>query len=1175
MGKVLHMNRLLRVAGLLTVSVAAAAPSWAADVDYLRDIQPIFKQRCWSCHGALQQQSQLRLDTVQLMTQGGASGAALVPGTADQSLLWQRISATEPSERMPPEGAPLTADQIRLIGAWIAAGAVGPEHEEPEPDPRSHWSFQPPVRAALPAASVTGSSHPVDLWIDHTLSREGLAAAPAADKATLLRRLYLDLIGMPPTAEELRTFLADTSAASYEQAVDRLLQDSRYGERWGRHWLDIWRYSDWYGRRHVPDVWNSAPQIWRWRDWVVNSLNADVGYDQMLKLMIAADEIAPEDPSAAVATGYLIRNWYALNPNDWMRNTVEHTGKAFLGLTINCAHCHDHKYDPISHDDYFRLRAFFEPISIRQDRVAGQPDPGMFQEYSYGVLRKVQRHGAVRIFDKNPEAPTWFYTGGDERNRVADRGSIAPGVPAIFGNPTPVVEPVALPPRGFYPGLQPDLQEAMRAEVRDRLQTAKAALEQARAAASAPDPALTAAVVAAESAYEQAVQAAVAGRQPGAIEGEQSLVLDATAGRRILNHRMTGLTTIADGMTLEFTVQLQQDAHFNVQLAKHFQQGLTAGYVAFEKGRIMSFQPGGTTEFEAGRYDFAAGQQRFRVQLRLDVSGDRCWLTVDEVPLAAAGSSPRRLVDGVPVALNGWNPVVNADQGLTFDARTGSQVVLDAVHVRPPQESASAIGEQPAPVWSIGFEAPQYAADADLVGVDGWMLSSFAAAPAMSVVSRTSTNAALKAAEVVVKAARRAMEATRLPERLAEAQVAAAEALGRSLEARIAAEQARYLQGLSADQLKPFQRAASQQEREAQLLVAQADVLSAERSLSVAEAKPADDAARAKEIEAAKAAMAAASTAVATAQTALADASRAETYTPLSAVYPATSTGRRRALADWLVHRQNPLTARVAVNHIWSHHFHAPLVSTVYDFGRNGARPTHPELLDWLAVEFMESGWSMRHLHRLIVTSQAYRRTSAAASQPASRQKDVDNRWLWRMNSGRMEVEVVRDSLLACAGRLDLTMGGQELENEESLKTYRRSLYYSSHPEAGGKSSFGELFDAPDAIDCYRRTQTIIPQQALALTNSELVHAMAKAMVEQFPAASAEQGTADLHGFVVEMFERVLTRQPTETELRLCVEAIEQHRVMLTSEGVAQPLQAACESLVRVLFNHNDFVTIR
>jgi mono/diheme cytochrome c family protein len=1161
----LRIDQTLLYAGVIFSHLAVMGS--AAEVDYGRDVRAIFKERCWACHGALKQKGDLRLDTVAGMTQGGVSGPAVVPAQPGDSPLWQRISSQDPAERMPPEGMALSPEQLARIEAWITQGAVGPADEVPEADPRSHWAFQPPVRPPLPAG---GSTHPIDALLESALAREGLTPAGPADKSTLLRRVYLDLIGLPPDPGELRAFLADDSADAYEKVVDRLLKDPRHGERWGRHWLDIWRYSDWYGRRHVPDCWNSAPQIWRWRDWVVTSLNADVGYDQMLRLMLAADEIAPDDPSAAVATGYLIRNWYALNPNDWMRNTVEHTGKAFLGLTFNCAHCHDHKYDPISHDDYFRMRAFFEPMSIRQDRVPGQTDPGMFQEYQYGVLRKIERNGAVRIFDKNPKAPTWFYTGGDERNRVVDRGSILPGVPSVLGDVPSAIEPVAISPRGHYPGLQPTLLESLRGDVRGQVVAAQTELEKLGDTLPAPDPALVQGVQAAEAAYAALQQTAVESGRAGALEGAQSLLLDATTGRRILEQGLKSLTALTDGMTFEFIVELQTDAHFNCQLAKDVVQGLTAGCVVFDHGKIQSYQPGGTSEFQVGSYDFAAGQRRFRVSFQFDITQDRAYLTVVDEP------NGKRLVEAVPVALNGWNPVGSAVMGISFDARTGSVVVLDGVRLRP---AAPAGGNPPDPIVSYDFEGPVYAVDEDVVGREGWKLSSFSQSPATSVVSAVAFNAELKGAWSTVKQARRSLRASQLPRLAATAKLQAAQSAVTALEARIAAELAKYQlvpgKVVPGADLPALAREASLREREGAAQQAEAGLLAAELSLAKADGKPAEDANRAKEIQTAQAALTAAEVAATKARTALADDTLAETYSPLSPVYPASSTGRRTALANWLVRRDHPLTARVAVNHVWGWHFHQPLVSTVYDFGRNGAPPSHPELLDFLAIEFMESGWSFRHLHRLIVTSQAYRRSSSPRDQPTNVERDPDNRRLWRMPVGRMEVEVVRDSLIAIGGKLDPTQGGQELENETSLTTYRRSLYYSSHPEAGGKSQFGELFDAPDANDCYRRSETIIPQQALALTNSQLIHSMSAAVVALAPPVPDAQGEIDLPGFVNVAFERVLCRAPTAVEQEACLAFLKAQLDLLTREQNPEPRHRACESLIRVLFNHNDFVTIR
>lgn len=1133
----------------LPVTVLAAGP-----IDYLRDIKPVLKERCFACHGALKQQSGLRLDTGKLIRHGGDSGPAVVAGNVSTSRLLERIQSEDPSLRMPPEGKPLSAEQIQSIRAWIEHGATSPEGEQPEQDPREHWAFKRPVKAPLPMGGPAASAaNPVDAFISAKHQQLGFKARPVADKSILLRRVYLDLIGLPPTRDELQAFLADDSPQAFETVVDRLLNDVRYGERWGRHWMDIWRYSDWYGRRHVPDVWNSAPQIWRWRDWIVRSLNADKGYDRMLQEMLAADEICPDDDEATVATGYLIRNWYALNPNDWMRSTVEHTGKAFLGLTFNCAHCHDHKYDPISQDNYFQLRAFFEPIGIRQDRVPGEADPGPYQEYNYSSLRKIQRLGAVRIFDKNPAAPTWFYTGGDERNRVASRGSMTPGLPVFLSEVPARVESVSLPVAAWYPGLRPALQGTLLADRQAAIKKAETELAAVRSESTEVPAALKEQMAQAEAAYEAARQTALQSGQPGALAGQQSLKLDASAGRRILFNSVPRLKALAEGTTLTFQVLLLTDTHFNFQFAKDAAKGLTAGYVGFENGHVMSYRPGSFAEFAAGNYDFAGGQKWLQISLKIEPKADRCLLSVRSL------SDDKLLVDNLPVALNGWSPIGDANKPLTFDARTGSVVVLDEIRFQ------NAAGE---PLLQVDFEAPAYPDGHDVVGSDGWTACFLSVAPATSIVSSIAANASLREVAEKLQVARHNIERPMLRLKAAEATLVATRAELASLEARVAADRAKF-EVTHADARTNLARRASELERGAAVSRATADVLSSEYGQASAEQKPATDANRAKELEAAGKQLAAAKEALGKATVAIADASKTETYSPLGPTYPQTSTGRRRALAEWMTSRQNPLTARVAVNHIWARHLHTPLVNTVSDFGRNGAAPTHPELLDWLAVDLMESGWSMKQLHRLLVTSETYRRISSIGSAAHEANADPENKFLWRMNAGRMEAEVVRDSLLYVAAKLDRTMGGQELENGESLTSHRRSLYYAVFPELGGKSSMGELFDAPDALECYRRTRSVIPQQALALTNSEFVHQMAAAVLAEEEHA---QSSNEPSSFVISVFERVLSRRPTEQELALCVRAIEQPTENVSPSANGTRGRA---SLVRVLLNHNDFITIR
>ncbi|MFN7805537.1 MAG: DUF1553 domain-containing protein, partial [Planctomycetaceae bacterium] len=834
---------------------------------------------------------------------------------------------------------------------------------------------------------------------------------------------------------------------------------------------------------------------------------------------------------------------------------VEHTGKAFLGLTFNCAHCHDHKYDPIAQTDYFGLRAFFEPIAIRQDRLPGEADPGPFQEYNYSTLRKIQRLGMVSIYDKTPDAPTWLYTGGDERNRVKEKGSLPPTLPAFLKAQVPLeIQPIELPPQGYYPGLNPELRQTVREDARRAVAAAEQNLAQVKSLDPMVPPAIREELAAAGLALEQAKMAAVQGGNNGPLVGQQSLLFDATQGRRVLMNRLPGLKELRDGFAIEFQVRLLSTGHFNFQLAKHLIEGLTAGYVAFDQGRIMSYQPGTFTEFEAGKFNRDGGQDRFHVKLVLQTTANTMLLSVRSL------SDNQLLVDSIPVATHVWNPVGDSTKGISFDARTGSVAAIDELILT----EGPAVPDQPGEVVAhFDFEPPAYAGGRDVVGLGSWEASSYGMAPATSLLTDVLQPSALAPLEQRLAAARRQVQLPALRLQAAETQKAAAQAGLRAVEARITADQARFVpsSGLSPEAAP---QAAQQAERDAALAAAQTALLQAELALTNAEAKPASDANRAKEIEAARAQQTAAAKGRETAEAALAQ-PLTGSYTPLSQTYPTASTGRRAALARAIIDRRNPLTARVAVNHIWMRHFHQPLVSSTFDFGRNGTLPTHPELLDWLAVELMDSGWSMKHLHRLLVTSEAYQRSSAVGDSPAAA-SDPENRQLWRMNVGRMEAEVVRDSLLAVSGRLDPTLGGQELENKDSLTTFRRSLYYCCQPEEDGKSQLGMLFDGPEPSDCYRRSRTIIPQQALALSNSDLAHELSARLAGQIHEALRPAERQGVAPFIVRAYQQILSRSPTPAELEACAQFL---------QGPAPTPEAARSGLVRVLLNHNDFVAIR
>jgi hypothetical protein len=855
-------------------------------VDYLREIKPVLAEKCYGCHGALQQKSGLRVDTAKALREGGDHGPAVLPGRAAQSPLLRHLKGSGVA-RMPPasDGEPLSDKQIARVRTWIEEGAKGPANEQPEADPRDHWAFRPLLRPALPRLmSKEWAGNPIDAFLVAAWEKHGLTPQPLADRRLLLRRVYLDLVGLPPTAAEIDAFLKDSSPDAYEKVVDQLLASPQYGERWGRHWMDIWRYSDWWGLGQ--EVRNSQKHIWHWRDWIVESLNADKGYDQMVREMLAADELYPDDLDRLRATGYLVRPYFIFNRTTWLDEVVEHTAKGFLGLTFNCAKCHDHKYDPVRQADYYRFRAFFEPYQIRTDQVPGETD--------------FTKDGVPRVFDCNLEAPTYLFHRGDDRQPEKNR-PLTPGLPRVFGAKL-AIRPVSLPAAAHVPQLRAFILEDHLRVAETRIAAARAGLEQARKA-------------------------------------------------------------------------------------------------------------------------LAAGTQK-------------------------------------PAAV-----------------------------------------------------------------------------------------------------------------RLAEKALAAAEAQRALLKARAAADRARFRQPPAPD-VKDRARHAAALERQA--AVAQAEESVARAELEVAQSPAAKKAEADKKFAAARTALDAARKALA---------SPGETYTSLPGAlkapesnleteasrkrpFPATSTGRRTALARWITDRNNPLTARVAVNHIWSRHFGRPLVPTVFDFGRKGAAPTHRELIDYLAAEFMDRGWSMKHLHRLIVTSRAYRlSTSSAEAVARNREVDPQNRYYWRREPVRMEAQAVRDSLLSLAGELDRKMGGPSVPVADEASR-RRSVYFvHSHND---EQQFLSLFDNASVRECYRRSESIVPQQALALSNSKVALEAAGRINNRL---HEYLGKVSDREFTRAAFEVLLGVTPTAEELVACETALGQWRELFKDRPDAQ--RRARGDLVHALLNHNDFITVR
>lgn len=385
-----YSPRVHRFVATLWVLAAASLLS-AAEVSFERDVLPVLEKRCLVCHQGDAAQKGLRVHSVQALLTGGENGAAIVPGDAEGSLLVAKISGEKPS--MPPAGDPLAADEVERIRQWIADGAVDDASADSGSRRESTWWSLRPFHHVEPPADVPGAQGLIDRFVFAQLAEKGLAPSPEADRRTLMRRLKLDLLGLPPTPEEIDAFLKDSAPDAYERLVDQYLADEAYGERWGRHWLDVARFgeSNGYEQNHLRN------DAWPYRDWVIRSLNEDKPFNRMILEQLAGDQLAPDDPSIQAATGFLVAGPHDTvriqNPEGEAQKRANHlddmiaaTASAFLGLTVHCARCHDHKFDPIQQKDYYRLQSAFAGV-WHDNRVWEEPSKVATYEAAARPLR--------------------------------------------------------------------------------------------------------------------------------------------------------------------------------------------------------------------------------------------------------------------------------------------------------------------------------------------------------------------------------------------------------------------------------------------------------------------------------------------------------------------------------------------------------------------------------------------------------------------------------------------------------------------------------------------------------------------------------------------------------------------------------------------------------------------
>ena len=985
------------VAGALAPAFAVAAP------DFVRDVRPIFEAHCIKCHGPEKQKSSYRLDVKAIALNGGDSGTPnIVPGLGATSPLVKFIAGEVEDMRMPPKGEALAPAEIATLKAWIDSGAAWPDSASAAvADPLDWWSLKPLTAVTPPA----GAENPVDAFVRAKLTAQGLSPAPAADARTLIRRLYFDLTGLPPTPEQTEAFVADTAPDAYERLMETLLASPRYGERWARHWLDVVHYGDTHGY----DKDKLRPNAWPYRDYVVRAFNSGKPYARFLQEQIAGDVLFPGTADGIEALGFISAGPWDfighaevpesktdgkvarhLDRDDMVANTIG----TFSSLTVHCAQCHAHKFDPIPQEDYYSLQAVFSALD-RTDREYFRDDArnARFQD-----LRRRQRETAAALAAL--EAPLRTKA-GEAYAEITRRLELPPQIdPANPGQPSPS--------RGYHSALSPtpDATKWVQVDLGESIEIGRATL------------------VPAHDTFN-----------------------DIGAGF---------------GFPVRFKVEASDDPEFRAGvklLWQRYDQTFMADFP--NPGRDVFTTGGGAGDGIIGRY----------------------------VRVTVTKLAPRK--DDYLFALAELRVTDRAGKNVALGRPV---TALDSVEVAPRwQKTNLTDGVSPSVLSADEKKELERARDALLLG--------FADEPT------------------------------------------------KSLRAALLAEASRV-----ADELKAFPKP--------DLVYAGAVHTGTSNFIGTGPTggrpRPIHVLARGQVTTPGKPVGPGALSAL--------------QFAPARfALPPDAGEGERRAaLARWLTDPNNPLTWRSIVNRVWHYHFGRGLVDTPNDFGRNGAAPTHPELLDWLAADFRDGGGSLKALHRRIVSSATYRQ--AVTTNAAAETIDSGNTLLWRQNRRKLEAEALRDAVLAASGKLDLTMGGPgwqdfvierpehsphfryDLADPEDAKTWRRSIYrFVVRSQTQPWMTSMDCADPSMRVD--KRNESLSPLQALAMLNNGFIVTQARHLAAR---AQAER-PADLAAQVARAHALALGRPPgADTGTRLVAFA------------EAEGLPALC----RLLLNLNEFTFI-
>ena len=1012
---ILHASRfcaLALLAGWLMVAFQAdlfsqqtAEQDSKAAVFFDTQIAPLLSARCLQCHSGDEPKGELNLKIAALASKGGESGPVIVPGKPEDSLLWQHVRDHE----MPPKKE-LPADEIALLKKWIADGAKwGTDPIDSlrfSSDARAGfdwWSLQPIQRPNLPAVKDDSQiRNPIDRFVIARLEDKNLSLSPPADPRILVRRVYFDLIGLPPEPAVVEAFVSNPTDEAYETLVNNLLYSKHYGERWGRHWLDVVRYGESDGfERNAP-----RNNSWHYRDWVIEALNDDMPFDEFARMQIAGDAITGGKYDGLAASGFLVAGVHntvvgsselmkRVARQDELEEVVGTVGQTFIGLTVNCARCHDHKFDPIYQQEFYRMTAVL----------------GGFN------------HGERDYVRTNHSAKT------DELSR-----KIEERIDAIAALESPVRKQIIEDRKSGK--AKAELPEAYASwdfdkDAKDQIGKLHGKLI---GGARIEDGAL---VVDGKSAYLET--------EPVDIElGEKTL--EAWVLLDNLDQRGGGVITVqtTDGGVFDSTVYGEREAKrwmagseffkrtqsFNgPEEAKAAETPVHVAIVYTADGTITAYrngEPYGTAYKSVGLNQFSAGKATIVFGMRH----------------APAGSN--KMLAGRILKANLYNRAL------------------------PPEAIAASSGA-----------GTDYITDKELA------------------------------------------------ERLA----------GDALQVWQAAK----------SELADLKSQLAQLQQVSQGKMYTANSASVPRTFFLRRGNPMDEAEEVKPG---------------------AIASLAALNADLNLPDNAPEADRRVALANWITDPNNPLFARVIANRLWHYHFGVGIVSTPNDFGFNGGRPSHPALLDWLASELRDNEYRLKHLQRLIVTSAAYRQSSA--DNAAAKKLDAGNRLLWRKSPRRVDAESLRDGMLSVAGMLNSEMGGPgfvdvkiEPNNGTTYYTpidpegaeFQRRTVYRFTPR-GGRSALLDTFDCPDpSATAPRRSVTTTPLQALSLLNNSFVFRMSDALAERVHRAAGDDANAQIR----QAYLTVLCREPSPEDQQLARNLVDNHGM---------------PALCRALFNFSEFVVI-